>query len=145
MYLCKYQIRDKQGQGIQIPLNCTLLSFTGIAFAIFLISKVATKLLLVITLLITYKKVHHRLLYDALVLCSKSESISDFQKRLATSQSDLTLPRFSRLLVAKSWAQGSGMSHNLTVGTQHHGRRSSIRQTHRHSCINRYHLLKSPL
>lgn len=103
MNLCKYKVRDKHCQGIQAPLNCIELSFIDVDFAVFLISNVNSKLLLVV--LTTHKKVNHMLFDDASVLCSEIESTSVFQKRLATSQQ---WSHFSRLqYVTGDWLLAS--------------------------------------
>lgn len=104
MKLCKYEVRDEQGRGTQGPLSCTALSSVDIAFAVFLVSNVATKLLLVITLLRTYKKIRYRLFCDAPVLCSKSKSISDFPKRLTMWQQRSHFARLQQ--ITSAWNVG---------------------------------------
>lgn len=85
-------------------------------FSVFLITNVATKLLLVITLSHTKKFITGCSMMHQCFVQKVNLSLT-FKRGWPHHNSNPTLPGFSRLLVAKCWAQDSCMSHNLTVGT----------------------------
>lgn len=107
----------KQGQGIQLALNFSELSFIDIAFEILLICNGGIKILLVITQLSHRYKVYYRLSVMHKCFVQKMNLSFTFKKDWSPDNSDPTLPNFSISLMAKHWAHDSCTSHDLKGST----------------------------